>query len=385
MLDLGGDRGRGAAVVAGEHDHVEPEVAQAADRRRRLALDGVGHGDQRRRDGRRRRRRRPSCRRRAALPRPRRPAGRPGGRCRSTISWPSTTARTPWPARASKRSAGGATMPRSSAAASSAAASGCSEPRSAAAARRSTSSSPSARHSAGRRPRRPPRRPVAEQHDVGDARLALGDRAGLVEHDGVELVRRLERGAVADQDPVLGALAGADHDRRRRGQPERAGARDHEHGDEVEQRVRERGLRADDEPDDERERGDADDGGHEVARDHVGEARDRRLGALRLLDEAHDLRQRRLAADAGGAERERARRVEGGADDLVAGLLEARDRLAGQHRLVDGRAALDDAPRRPAPSRRAARAPGRRRRRRRSARRPRRRRAPRAPCAAAGR
>ena len=109
----------------------------------------------------------------------------------------------------------------------------------------------------------PPR--AAEQHDVGHARLALGDRPGLVEHDGVELVRGLERGAVADQDAVLGALAGADHDRRRRRQAERARAGDDQHGDEVEQGVGERGLRSEGQPDDERERGDADDRRDEVA------------------------------------------------------------------------------------------------------------------------
>ncbi len=67
------------------------------------------------------------------------------------------------------------------------------------------------------------------------------------------LCARLERLAVADQDAVLGALAGADHDRRRRRQPQRAGAGDDQHGDEVEQRVVERRRRAEDEPDDERD------------------------------------------------------------------------------------------------------------------------------------
>jgi len=47
--DLGGDGRRGAAVVAGEHDDVEPELAQAAHGRRRPGFHGVGGGDQRRR------------------------------------------------------------------------------------------------------------------------------------------------------------------------------------------------------------------------------------------------------------------------------------------------------------------------------------------------
>ncbi len=43
--------------------------------------------------------------------------------------------------------------------------------------------------------------------------LAVGDGAGLVEHDGVEFVRGLQGLAARDQDAALGALAGADHDR----------------------------------------------------------------------------------------------------------------------------------------------------------------------------
>ena len=49
-------------------------------------------------------------------------------------------------------------------------------------------------------------------------------------------------------------------------------------------------------PDREGERRDADDGRHEPAGDPVGHALDRRLRALRALDEADDLGQRRVAA-----------------------------------------------------------------------------------------
>ena len=194
------------------------------------------------------------------------------------------------------------------------------------------------------------------------ARLALGDGAGLVEHDGVELVRRLQRLAAADQDAVLGALAGADHDRRRRGEAQRARAGDDEHGDEVEQRVVERRRRAEDQPDDQGERRDDDDGRHEAGGDDVGQPRDGRLGALRLLDQADDLRQRRVA---------RRPWWPGSVNDpcvlMVApmtsspGSFSTGMRLAGEHGLVD-RARSPPRPRRPpAPSRRAAPRRGRRR------------------------
>ena len=59
----------------------------------------------------------------------------------------------------------------------------------------------------------------------------VGDGAGLVEHDGVDAARRLEHLGAADEDPELGAAAGADQQRRRRGEAERAGAGDDQHRD----------------------------------------------------------------------------------------------------------------------------------------------------------
>ena len=114
-----------------------------------------------------------------------------------------------------------------------ASASGCSLPRSAAAARRSSSSLGRSRHGLQDR----------------DRRRAAGDRAGLVEDDRGDPLRMLERRAVADQDARLGALAGADHDRRRRGQAHGARAGDDQHGDRGRQRGRQARLGAEEQPD----------------------------------------------------------------------------------------------------------------------------------------
>ena len=65
-------------------------------------------------------------------------------------------------------------------------------------------------------------------------------------------------------------------------------------------------------------------------------------GALGVLDQADDLGQGAVGADGGGADDEGAGAVEGGADDGVADGLVDRGALAGEHRLVDGRGALDD-------------------------------------------
>ena len=188
---------------------------------------------------------------RARPPRPgagRRPtnSGRP-----TTISRPSTVARTPWPAIASKPVTSGSSIPLSRTCRTIASPSGCSEPRSAAATRARRSPSP------GR---------LRPANDVRHARLALGQRAGLVEDDRPDLVEPLERLGVAEQDAVLGALARPDHDRGRRGQPQGARA-----GDDQDRRSADEGQvegrrRPEEEPDDEGEARDRQHDRHEDAR-----------------------------------------------------------------------------------------------------------------------
>ena len=179
----------------------------------------------------------------------------------------------------------------------------------------------------------------AEHHHVGQFGRAAGQGAGLVEDDGRHGVRALQRLGALDQDAVLRPQAGADHDRRRRGQPERAGAGDDEHGDEDLEREGEPEAR--EEPEAEGEEGDRDDHRDEDGGDAVGERLDRRLRALGLLDEPDDLRERGVAADALGAEAEGAALVQRGAGHAVAGALLDRDALAGEHRLVHARVPLD--------------------------------------------
>ena len=86
---------------------------------------------------------------------------------------------------------------------------------------------------------------------------------------------------------------------------------------------------------------------HEVARDHVGQPLDRRAAALRLGD--HARRSARAASRAptrSARITQRAGAVDGRADDAVARRLLDRDRLAGDHRLVDRARAFE----RPTPS-----------------------------------
>ena len=180
---------------------------------------------------RRRARRRARRGRRARCPR-----GRAGARCRPRAACPSTVASAPWPGTASN-AVGARRLERRarSAALTIASASGCSLSRS----------------SAGDQAQHLVLVDAVGGRDRDDLGLAARERAGLVEHDGVERGGLLDRHRVLEQDAALGAEPGADHDRRRRRQPERVGAGDHDDGDREQQRVLH--VAADDEvPDDER-------------------------------------------------------------------------------------------------------------------------------------
>ena len=121
--------------------------------------------------------------------------------------------------------------------------------------------------------------------------------------------------------------------------------------------------------------------GTTTGRDAVGEALDRRLRGLRPRHEGHDPTERALVARALDQDEERALAVHGPADHRVARSARDRHGLAHEQRLRERGAALSRSVRRRAPSRRAARAPGRPARARRPARsRPRPHRAPGCPA-----
>ena len=140
-------------------------------------------------------------------------------------------------------------------------------------------------------------REALRRHDGRDGRLALGQRAGLVDDERVDLLHVLQRLGVLDQHAGLGAAPDADHDRHRRGETERARAGDDQHGDRGDEPVGEARLGSPDRPGDEGQHRHADHGRHELARDLVGQALDRRAAALGLRHELDDLRQHGVAPD----------------------------------------------------------------------------------------
>ena len=195
---------------------------------------------------------------------------------------------------------------------------------------------------AGGEPQQCVRIEARRRADGGHARLAFGQRAGLVDDQRVDLLEPLQRLGVLDQHAGLRAAPDADHDRHGRGQPQGAGAGDDQHrhgGDQAEGEAR---LGTERRPGDEGERGDRDDGRHEPARHRSARRWIGARASLRLGHHLDDLRQHRLAPDLVGAHDEAAGLVDRPADDPLAGGSCHRHRFAGDHGLVDGARSLDD-------------------------------------------
>ena len=178
---------------------------------------------------------------------------------------------------------------------------------------------------------------LREGDHVREVRSGVGERARLVEDDGVDFGKRLEVAAALDDDASGRAFLHGGEDGERRRQAQRAAVVDEQHGGRAVQIAR-------DEPDDGRER--------EVeGHDRIGElerlALDARLHLLAFLDEADDLREARAVADARRTNADLAAlddgaRKDGAARGAVHGERLARHRglvhggLAVKHHAVDG-------------------------------------------------
>ena len=178
--------------------------------------------------------------------------------------------------------------------------------------------------------------------DRHDARLALGERAGLVDHQGVDLLEPFKGLGTLDQDTRLRTASHAHHDRHRRGETQRAGARDDKNGDGRDQAIREARLRSPNRPRSEGQKGRKNHGRHEPGRDLVRQPLNGRAAALGLRHHLHDLREHRVAADLVGTHDEAARLVHGAADDPVANALGDGHGFSRHHRLVDRTSPFED-------------------------------------------
>jgi hypothetical protein len=175
----------------------------------------------------------------------------------------------------------------------------------------------------------------AERHEIGDHRPALRQRAGLVDDQHIDLLGQFERLSVADEDAGARALSGADHDRRRRGQAQRARTGDDHHGHGIHQGGGEIAA----EPPPCREGGERD-AGHdrnENRRDAVDQPLHRRLRALRLLDQTNDAGQQRMRPHPRRLAAQQAVAVHRRGEHPVARRLAERQAFSGQHGLIDAR------------------------------------------------
>ena len=140
----------------------------------------------------------------------------------------------------------------------------------------------------------------------------------------------------ADQDSLVGALAGSDDDGGGGGQSEGAGTGDDEHGNGHEDGDGEGGRRAEDDPEEEGGQGYGDDGRDEPCGDGIGQALDGSLGGLGFLDEADDAGEDRVLSHLSRPVGEGAGAVDGCPVDGSARGLVNGDALAGEHGLVNG-------------------------------------------------
>src|SRR3989442_13459735 len=105
---------------------------------------------------------------------------------------------------------------------------------------------------------------------VRHRRPPLGDRSGLIEQHDAPLREPLERLAATNENAVLRGLPGADENRRRRREPQRAGTGDDQNADKSDGREYDRprlGRRSEIEPADEGRDGERDDDRDEPAAD----------------------------------------------------------------------------------------------------------------------
>ncbi len=87
-------------------------------------------------------------------------------------------------------------------------------------------------------------RVAPDDRDRHERRLAFGQRSGLVDDERVDRFQTFERLGVLHEHAGLRAASRADHDRHRRREPERARARDDQHGDGADERARQARLGA---------------------------------------------------------------------------------------------------------------------------------------------
>ena len=176
---------------------------------------------------------------------------------------------------------------------------------------------------------------------IGEHRLAQGERACLVEDHGGELLSPLQHLAAADQDALLRALAHPHHQGRWGGDAQGTGAGNHQHGDEGQQTTAELARQG---PEGKRREGDQHRGWNKPARDLIGQALHAGRAGLGLLHDANDLGQGGVGSHPAGLKTEQAIAIHGAADEFGTGLFGHWQGFTGEQGFVHRGAALQHHP-----------------------------------------
>ena len=176
--------------------------------------------------------------------------------------------------------------------------------------------------------------------DVRHLRPPFGERARFIQHHRIHLGQLLYGFCRFDEDAPAGARARRSHDGHRRGQPQRAGAGNHQHGDGAVKGKFKAAAR--DQPGSQRHRRNAHHHRHEDAGNAVGQFGNGRLGGGCLLHQGDDARNGGIAAHLFGAHLEIAAAADTGRGHAVPHRLFFGDGFPGQRRSVDGAVPLHD-------------------------------------------
>ena len=174
---------------------------------------------------------------------------------------------------------------------------------------------------------------------IRNLRFSFGNGSGFVQRHGIHFLRQFQAFGIFYQYPVFGAFAHAHHNGRWRCQPQRTRTGDHQHRDESQQRVRERIVSAENQPNDKRKNRDSDNHRHENSGNFVHQFLHRRFASLRVLHHVDDVRQHRFLAHFIGAKPKTSLLVDGSGKHLFAFRFSHGHRFAAEHALVHKRIA----------------------------------------------
>ena len=180
---------------------------------------------------------------------------------------------------------------------------------------------------------------IIDPLDIGYFRMSDRDGPRLIQHDRRNLGGDLQAVRIPDQDALRGPLPDAGNQGRRGGQSQRAGTGDDQHRHHGQQAAGDAVI-GQESPAQEGQQGNPDDDRNENSGHLVHGLLDPRLAALRIPDHPDNSGQHRILPDFFGPDGQRALLVNGTGIHLGTGLLAVRQRLAGQHALIDKGAAL---------------------------------------------